>query len=112
MERRISALVLLWWETVEPNYADENLHKFVVQTGLTLSGRCQEAGYRDPTREDLVKMGDTGAYPRESRAKIAERNREFVRAAVASGSISAEETRPRIFGVLRHLHRQYLKLKL
>ncbi len=32
MERRISALVLLWWETVEAPYTEPHLEKFVVKT--------------------------------------------------------------------------------
>jgi hypothetical protein len=87
MDRRISALVLLWWETVEPRYVGPQLENFVVKTRDWLFEHCREAGYRPPSRPDLVEMADTGAYPGESRADIANRNMYFKRAAAASGSL-------------------------
>ena len=81
MDRRISALVLLWWDTVEPRYAEPHLRNFVLKTRDWLFEHCQKAGYGSPSRADLEKMADTGAYPGEPRAKVAERNRRFKRAA-------------------------------
>jgi hypothetical protein len=90
MDRRISALVLLWWDTVEPPYAEPHLENFVLKTRDWLSEHCRDAGYRPPSRADLVKMADVGAYPGEPRASVTARNRQFTRAAWASGSIRTQ----------------------
>jgi hypothetical protein len=87
MDRRISALVLLWWDTVEPLYAEPCLETFVLKTKDWLFQHCREAGYRAPRRRDLAKMANTGAYPGEPQAQMAERNRQFTVAAMASGSV-------------------------
>ena len=90
MDRRISALVLLWWDTVESPYDEPDLENFVLKTRDWLFEHCREGGYRPPSRPDLVKMADTGAYPGESQAKLGERNMHFTRAAAASGSLLTE----------------------
>jgi quinol monooxygenase YgiN len=87
MDRRISAAVLLWWDTVEPLYAEFHLRDFVLKTRDWLFEYCRKAGYRAPSRPDLVKMAETGAYPGEPQETIAERNLQFTRAAIASGSL-------------------------
>jgi hypothetical protein len=87
MDRRISALVLLWWDTVGSPYDEPHLENFVLKTRDWLFEHCREAGYRPPSRPDLVKMADTGAYPGESQAKLAKRNMHFTLAAAASGSL-------------------------
>jgi hypothetical protein len=83
MDRRISALVLLWWDTIEPPYTEPHLEKFVLTTRDWLVEHCRSAGYRPPNRVDLEKMADTGAYPDEPQAKIAERNLWYANAAAA-----------------------------
>ena len=90
MDRRISSLVLLWWDTVESNYAEPRLRKFVLSTRDWLFRHCNEAGYRAPNRIDLTKMGCAGAYPGESQRNIAERNRQFERDAIASGALAPQ----------------------
>jgi len=90
MDRRISSLVLLWWDTVESNYAEPRLRKFVLSTRDWLFQNCNEAGYRTPNRIDLTKMGCAGAYPGESQRNIAERNRQFERDAIASGALAPQ----------------------
>jgi hypothetical protein len=85
MDRRISALVLLWWDTIEPPYNEPHLENFVLTTRDWLLEHCREAGYRPPNRLDLEKMADTGAYPDEPQAKIAERNLRYTKAAEANG---------------------------
>ena len=85
MDRRISALLLLWWETIDPPYDEARLRDFVENTRDWLNEHCRSAGYRTPGRRDLFKMADTGAYPGETRDKIAERHREFARAAATAG---------------------------
>lgn len=86
MDRRISALVLLWWETIEPPYQEPHLEKFVQTTRERLFKHCREAGYRRPTHLDLEKMADAGAFPDEPKAQIAERNLRYSQAAEVSGS--------------------------
>jgi hypothetical protein len=86
MDRRISALVLLWWNTVEPLYAEPRLENFVLKTKEWLVQHCRDAGYHPPRRRDLAKMANTGAYPNEPQTKLAERNRQFTLAATISGS--------------------------
>jgi hypothetical protein len=81
MDRRISALVLLWWETVEPPYDEPHLRDFVESTRHWLAEHCRLFGYGPPKRRDLFKMADTGAYPGEPKHQIAERHLEFTRAA-------------------------------
>jgi hypothetical protein len=68
MDRRISALVLLWRETVDPPYIEPHLENFVLRTRDWLFEHCREAGHPLPSRPDLVKMAEIGAYPGESRA--------------------------------------------
>lgn len=87
MDRRISALILLWWDTIEPPYAEPRLRTFVLKTRDWLFQHCNDAGYRSPSRADLVEMADTGAYPGESRKSVAARNAKYVRDAKASGSL-------------------------
>jgi hypothetical protein len=87
MDRRISALILLWWDTVEPPYAEPHLEDFVLKTRDWLVDHCRAAGYRAPRRRDLPKMASTGAYPGEPANKIAERNRLFTIAAAVTGSL-------------------------
>lgn len=86
MDRRISALVLLWWDTIVPPYNEPHLEKFVLTTQDWLWEHCRAAGYRHPSRHDLEKMADTGAYPGEPQAKIAERNLQYTKAAAANHS--------------------------
>ena len=64
MDRRISALVLLWWKTVEPPYAEPHLENFVLRTRDWLFQHCREAGCRPPSRPDLVKMAVYRCFPR------------------------------------------------
>ena len=87
MDRRISALVLLWWDTVEPHYAEPHLENFVLKTRDWLSEHCREGGYHAPRPRDLAKMANTGAYPGEPQAETDERVRQFSLAAAASGSL-------------------------
>jgi hypothetical protein len=87
INRRISALVLLWWETVFPPYREAHLESFVDKTRSWLHLHCEKAGYRSPNRRDLIKMADTGAYPGEARASVAQRNLKYRLDAAACGSL-------------------------
>jgi hypothetical protein len=77
MDRRIAAHVLLWWDTVDPLYAEPRLHSFVLQTSDWLAQHCQAAGFRKPNRRDLARMRTTGAYPGEPRGEVERRNRGY-----------------------------------
>jgi len=94
MDRRVSALVLLWWETVESRYAEPRLHNFVEKTRDWLVAHCKTAGRHAPNRRDLVRMAKTGAYPGEPRSEIAARNLGFAQAAAASTRWSITAIRP------------------
>src|ERR1019366_1744668 len=52
MDRRISSLFLLWWDTIEPPYNEPHLENFVLTTRDWLLEHCREAGYRPPNRLD------------------------------------------------------------
>jgi nitroreductase len=90
MERRISALVLLWWDTVEAPYTEPHLENFVAKTRDRLHEHCVTSGFRAPSRCDLVRMGRDGAYPGESKSAVRRRYKQFVREAEASGAIARQ----------------------
>jgi hypothetical protein len=86
MKRRISALVLLWWEAIEDPYSEPHLENFAERTRDWLYQHCNEAGFSRPTSADLIRMGADGAFPNEPRASVARRLDQFMRDAAASGS--------------------------
>jgi hypothetical protein len=90
MERRISALVLLWSETLDVPYAEPHLDKFTARTREWLHQHCVEAGFRSPNRKDLIRMGKNGAYPGESSFNVRRRYRQFMREAERSGSSTSD----------------------
>ena len=96
MKRRISALVLLWWQTIEYPYNDPHLQTFAEKTRDWLYHHCDGAGFSEPTETDLIRMGADGAFPGEKRASMVKRNNQFMRDAVASGSYA-----PTLFEQLR-----------
>jgi hypothetical protein len=70
MERRISALIILWWNTVDDDYRAEPLETFVFETREWLTEHCRRAGYRSPTKRDLRRMSYSGAFPGEAAVKV------------------------------------------
>jgi hypothetical protein len=86
MKRRISALVLLWWETIEDPYIEPHLETFAERTRDWLYQHCNEAGFSQPAKADLIRMGADGAFPNETRASVARRRNQFLRDAADSGS--------------------------
>jgi hypothetical protein len=86
MKRRISALVLLWWETIDDPYIEPHLETFAERTRDWLCRHCNEAGFSLPTKADLIRMGADGAFPGETRASVVKRLDQFKRSAAASGS--------------------------
>ena len=86
MKRRISALVLLWWETVEDPYIEPHLATFAEGTRDWLYQHCNETGFFQPTKADLIRMGADGRFPNEARASVATRLTRFMRDAADCGS--------------------------
>jgi len=86
MKRRISAQVLLWWETIEAPYIEPHLKNFAERTRDWLYRHCNEAGLSPPTKADLIRMGADGAFPGETRASVAKRLDQFKRSAASTGS--------------------------
>jgi hypothetical protein len=86
-DRRLSALVLLWWDTLEPRHLDSHLRKFVLATRDWLFNHCTESGHRQPSRPDLMRMAETGAFPGEAPRTTKNRIKKFTRDAKASGAI-------------------------
>jgi hypothetical protein len=99
MERRISALTLLWWETIKAPYLERHLEKFSVKTREWLDAHCTAAGFRPPNRGDLRRMADSGAYPGEAKSSVARRRHGFVQAAEISGAVQS----PPLARILRSL---------
>jgi hypothetical protein len=86
VKRRISALVLLWWETIEDPNVEPYLEIFAERTRHWLYHHCDEAGFTQPTKVDLIRMGAIGAFPKETKASVSKRLDQFMRDAAASGS--------------------------
>jgi hypothetical protein len=55
MKRRLSALVVLWWETIEEPYDEPRLRHFAAKTREWLDQHCQAAGFRTPNNDDLSR---------------------------------------------------------
>jgi hypothetical protein len=91
MDRRISASVILWCESVKSPYDEPRLRTFLTKTRERLVSHCQSAGYRSPDFSDLARMAATGAFPGEPKNQVAARLRNFTLAAMASGSASLEK---------------------
>ncbi|NTF42835.1 hypothetical protein [Rhizobium rhizogenes] len=62
MERRIAALVVLWWESIEPPYNEPHLEKFFISTRNWLHEHCQEVVNRQPNQRDLEQMAEIGSF--------------------------------------------------
>ncbi|MDD5308619.1 MAG: hypothetical protein PHU25_14975 [Deltaproteobacteria bacterium] len=65
IERRISAATMLWSETIVDPYRCSQLDAHVQETWSRLMRDCQSAGFRTPTRSDLLRMSASGAWPGE-----------------------------------------------
>ncbi len=77
VDRRISALTLLWWEYLEDDYKTEQSEKLVKETRNWLNAHCLSVGYSSPNEGDLIKMSSSGAYPSESIVKVKIRNLRY-----------------------------------
>lgn len=74
MERRAAAATLLWAPNIDQHYQHPAIDRFVAATRARLGRECAEAGFREPRREDLQRMRDSGAYPGESPLQTRLRN--------------------------------------
>lgn len=77
VERRTSALILLASEKIAEQFLSAPLLNFLARTLDRLTQECKEAGYEAPSREELVRMAETGAYPGESRSDVKRRVRSY-----------------------------------
>jgi hypothetical protein len=77
VERRIAALVVLWWPTVTGSYQAEPLETFFLETDNWLRAHCKGAGHRVPGKRDLYRMARCGALPGELAAKVKEREKMY-----------------------------------
>jgi hypothetical protein len=77
MQRRISALILLWWDNFDENYVSPPLEVFVQETQKWLNEHCENSGFRIPTKKDLLRMSKTGAYPNESALDVKKRDIKY-----------------------------------
>lgn len=78
MQRRVSALIILWWHEIDEQYKNKALEDFVEATKAWLSQHCLDHGYSRPTKRSLTRMYKTGAYPNEKKEKVKERNNRYM----------------------------------
>lgn len=79
MQRRVSALIILWWDEIDEQYKNKALENFVKATSMWLNQHCLNNGYSRPTKKSLTRMYKTGAYPNEKKEKVKERNDRYTR---------------------------------
>lgn len=77
IQRRISASILLWWPSVDENYKCDELEDFVKDTESWLNNHCSSSGYSTPLNKDLVRMAETGAYPKENYLQVKKRGMKY-----------------------------------
>jgi hypothetical protein len=77
IERRISALIVLWWPSVSERYRCDHLEKFYAETEGWLRAHCDEARCRNPTGRDLYRMARCGALPGEAAINVRERAKMY-----------------------------------
>jgi len=77
IQRRISAFIILWWENLDEDYKCSELEMFANATQLWLDDHCKSFGYSNPTKTELMKMAETGAYPQENTLSVKKRNMKY-----------------------------------
>lgn len=77
INRRISALVLLWWNETDEHYRTPQLQTFFEETEKWLNSHCVEKGCLAPTGKELKHMSQTGALPGESFVSVKKRGIKF-----------------------------------
>ncbi|MCL4853616.1 MAG: hypothetical protein KJZ78_19855 [Bryobacteraceae bacterium] len=74
IDRRIKAMILLWFPTIDENYRSPEIVHFVDQIKASLEMLCMASGWRKPTVSDLERMALCGAWPGESKFKVIARD--------------------------------------
>ena len=74
MQRRISSLVILWWNNIDSEYRTEELEKFTKINLEWLNSHCIENKFPIPNIENLELMCKNGAFPSESEESVKDRN--------------------------------------
>jgi hypothetical protein len=77
IERRMSALIVMWWPSVAERYRSDHLEKFYLETNSWLRAHCHQARCRSPTARDLYRMSRCGALPGEPALKVKERGKLY-----------------------------------
>jgi len=85
IERRVMARVLQWDTSVRGNYRHPKIDAFIERTRVSLDLRCAAAGWRSPSRRDLDRMAESGAWPGESGLKVRARAVRYFLGVRASG---------------------------
>ena len=92
VERRIAALIVLWWPTVKDDYRTEALEAFFSETSNWLSDHCEQAHCRAPTKRDLNRMARCGALPGEPAESVRAREAMYELLAAANREAAGEES--------------------
>jgi len=77
INRRISALIVLWWSEIDEHYRSPQLKVFYEETEKWLNSHCVERGCSIPTEKELKRMSETGALPDESLISVKKRGMKF-----------------------------------
>lgn len=77
IRRRISALIILWWNEIDIFYKNEELEKFVKFQEEWLNNHCLKNGYKIPTKNNLIKIFKNGSFPNESKSSIKQRLKNY-----------------------------------
>ena len=73
IRRRVSALIILWWNEIDDFYKNEKLESFVGFQEEWLNNHCLKNGYKIPTKNNLIKMFKNGSFPNENKNSIKQR---------------------------------------
>jgi hypothetical protein len=77
MKRRNSALIILWWNSLDEMYKSDELEVFFKGNEAWLYEHCIENGYNIPNEKDLYKMYQKGSFPSESDKSIEKRHETY-----------------------------------
>lgn len=77
IRRRVSALIILWWNEIDDFYKNEKLENFVKFQEEWLNNHCVKNGYKIPTKNNLIKIFKNGSFPNESKSSIKQRLKNY-----------------------------------
>lgn len=77
IRRKVSALIILWWNEIDDFYKNEKLESFVRFQEEWLNNHCLKNGYEIPTKNNLIKMFKNGSFPNESKNSIKQRLKNY-----------------------------------